>query len=156
VNSLLKERMMDAAAVADKLWQVGVRKTIVDAMTEIERLEGDIARIHGVLVEVQALQAPAVEKLASLLPLLRRLEQPTEEMRTAMEDETPYFCRRAIDKKCWEVGHCNNEDWRDVISDDQTILARHADEVDAMEHYGRLEFEWRYSQMMRVAGEQPL
>lgn len=156
MNPTLKERMMDAAAVADKLWQVGVRKTLVEAMDEIERLESEVKRMYDVLVELQALQEPAVEKLQSLLPLLRRLERPSEEMRSAMESDTPYFCRRSLDKKGWEIGHFNNVDWREAVSDDQTILAIHADKEDAHEHYDRLKFEWRYSEMLRVAGEQPL
>lgn len=79
---------------------------------------------------------------------------PTEAMRHAMEDETPYFCRRAIDKSCYEVGIRNNEDWRECISDDQTILATYRACDDANEHYDSLEFEWRYAQMIAAIESQ--
>ncbi|MDN7988975.1 hypothetical protein QZM97_02680 [Burkholderia orbicola] len=76
---------------------------------------------------------------------------PTEEMRLAMTQETPYFWRRSMDKSCYEVGIQTNDDWREVISDDQTILATFDDGDAAADHFDRLEFAWRYVRMLEAA-----
>ncbi|WP_431290438.1 hypothetical protein [Burkholderia cepacia] len=76
---------------------------------------------------------------------------PTEDMRLAMTQETPYFWRRAMDKSCYEVGVQTNDDWREVISDDQTILATFNDGDAAADHFDRLEFAWRYARMLEAA-----
>jgi hypothetical protein len=81
--------------------------------------------------------------------------KPTDAMRVAMEQETPYFCRRAMDKSCYEVGINVNDDWREVISEDQTILATFKDGDEARDEFERLEFAWRYARMMEVAHPAP-
>src|SRR6266705_3473128 len=127
MNPHLKHRMLSAAITADKLWQREVAKALTDGLAEIERM-------HALLAEVHQMQAPAVEKLQTLLPLLHRLEHPTAEMREAMEDETPYFCRRAIDKSGYEVGYMNNADWRICVSEDQVILYLFSTQVEAQDN----------------------
>jgi hypothetical protein len=78
-----------------------------------------------------------------------RLHHATNDaMRAILSDETPYFCRRAIDKSCYEVGRADNEDWREVISDEQTILSRHPTYEKARLAFDRLEFDWRYSALL--------
>ncbi len=146
MNPHLKQRMLSAAITADKLWQREVAKALTDGLAEIERM-------HALLAEVHRLQAPAVAKLQELLPLLHRLEHPTEEMREAMEGETPYFC--AIGKSGYEVGYTNNADWRICVSEDQVILHVFSTQVEAQDNYEGLRFQWRYSEMLRVAADQP-
>lgn len=88
--------------------------------------------------------------MSKILPLVS-----TDEMRQAMEGETPYFCRRALDKSCYVVGIRKNVDWADVISDDQEILETFPHEDLAHDKYGELEFQWRYAEMLRVAPTLP-
>ncbi|MBC8742010.1 hypothetical protein F6X40_36335 [Paraburkholderia sp. UCT31] len=79
---------------------------------------------------------------------------PTEEMRLAMQQPTPYFGRHSIDKSCYEVGIWTNEDWREVTSydkNDKTILATFKGDDEALDHYARLVFAWRYAAMFAAA-----
>jgi hypothetical protein len=46
--------------------------------------------------------------------------------------ETPYFCRRAVDKSLYEVGVRTNADWRHTVSDDESIIARYPDDKSAL------------------------
>ena len=108
-----------------------------------------LAQLRERLTRAGAPQAEAAQGVVDgwkLVPI-----DPTVEMRAALEDETPFFCRRALDKSCYEVGRAMNEDWRDVISDDQTILATFKDGDEAHDHFDSLEFAWRYKNMLAAA-----
>jgi len=145
----LKARMLDAAAVADKLWQHNVAKALTDGIAEIERL-------LSLLADVQQVQCTTVRNMETLLPFLRRLENPTQEMRAAMEGETPYNWRRNMDKTAYEVYFLDYPDWRDVVAEPQRIVFESKDREAVETHCAELQFAWRYSEMLRVAAEQPL
>lgn len=141
--------MLDAAVVADKLWQRDVAKAITAGIAEIERL-------HTLLLGLESTTKPLVAKMEQILPLLRRLENPTAEMRDAMEGETPYGCRRKMDKSGYEVYFLDYPDWRDVIAEPQRIVFESKDGDTAMDYFEQLRFAWRYNEMLRIAGDQPL
>ena len=137
----LKARMLDAAAVADKLWQRNIAKALTDGIAEIERL-------LGLLADVQQVQCTTVRNMETLLPFLRRLENPTQEMRAAMEGETPYVCQE-MDDDLFHVLYVDSNEKTEVVG-------TFTDRDDAWEAFRRLCFEWRYSEMLRIAAEQPM
>jgi len=138
----LKARMLDAAAVADKLWQRNIAKALTDGIAEIERL-------LGLLAQVQEVQRSTLKNMETLLPLLRRLENPTQEMMAAMTlGETPYVCQK-MDDDLYHVLHVDSAGKTDVVG-------TYSDRDDAWGAYHKLCFEWRYSEMLRVAAEQPM
>jgi hypothetical protein len=143
MNHELKMRMLNAAIDAAP----EESKVLSDAIKEIDRL-------HAVLMQVQDTYVAMQQQIKTVVPVLNRLSAPTTEMQYALESETPYFCRRALDKRGYEVGIRTNGDWRECISEDQTVLFTSKHEGEAEAHYEKLQFEWRYHEMMRVAGEQ--
>ena len=145
----LKARMLDAAAVADKLWQHNVAKALTDGIAEIERL-------LGLLAQTQEVQRTTVRNMETLLPFLRRLENPTPAMRAAMEGDTPYGWRRNLDKTAYEVYFLDYPDWRDVVAEPQRIVFESRNHQEVASHCAELQFAWRYSEMLRVAAEQPM
>lgn len=54
------------------------------------------------------------------------------------QDENPFFCRLAIDKSCYEVGKALNKDWRTTVSDEQKILSKYDNYIDA-----EYEYKWQ-------------
>jgi hypothetical protein len=149
MDAELKERLLDAAVTANKLWQRDIANAINAAVAEIERL-------HQVLYEQGQRAAEVSKAMLTVLPLLRRIEQPTEEMLDAMsQDETPFVCRRKMDKSGYEVVRADNVDWREVISDEQTVVFEgSSDESQAYCRSATL--HWRYGEMMRIANEQSI
>jgi hypothetical protein len=149
VDNELKTRLQDAATAADKMWQREMSKAIRDGVTEIERL-------HQLIYEQGQRSATVSQALLTTLPYLRRIEQPSEEMFAAMtQDETPLVCRRKLDKSAYEVVRMNNPDWKEAITDDQTVLFEGSYE-DAHAYYHRAAFTWRYSEMLHIAATQPI
>jgi hypothetical protein len=143
MNHELKMRLLNAAIDADEITQPDLAAVLSDAIKEIDRL-------HAVLAQVQSAYVPMIAQIESVVPIMRALDTPTEAMRLAMSSETPYFCRRSIDKRRYEVGIMNNEDWRECTSDDQTVIATYTKEYVAERHYDQLEFKWRYNEMMKA------
>jgi hypothetical protein len=141
MNEHLKVRMLDAALVADKLWQHNIAKAITDGVAEIERL-------LGVLAEVGAVQKRTVDSMQAVLPFLRRLENPTPEMLAAMSCKTPYFVCLA-EEGAWQVRH-TVEPAQDVIVSEYNLKR------DAVQRLSEMESEYHYSEMLRVAAGQPL
>jgi hypothetical protein len=140
VNHELKAKMLDAAILANKLWQRDMANTITAAIIEIDRL-------HLVLYEQGQRSAKVSEAMLTVLPFLRRVEQPTDEMFAAMcLGDTPYYVEPTPDD--WQV--------RYKVDDHVTVLSSHEREEDANSALHRAAFYWRYHQMLRVASEQPI
>ena len=138
----LKARMLDAAADADKLWQRNIAKALTDGIAEIERL-------LGLLADVQQVQRTTMKNMETLLPFLRRLENPTQEMRAAMTlGDTPYVCQE-MDGELFHVLYVDP-------AGKTAIIGTYSGRDDAWAAYHQVCFEWRYSEMLRVAAEQPL
>lgn len=147
MNVDLKARMLDAAVVADKLWQRNVAKALTDGIAEIERL-------HALLFELDKATKPIVEKMQGILPLLRRLEAPTPEMYAVLTGETPYGWRRKMDKSGYEVYFLDYPDWRTVIAEPQRTVFETKDGDEAADRCEQCAVEWRYHEMLRIAAEQ--
>jgi hypothetical protein len=138
MDTHLKVRLLDAAVVADAMYQRNMAKAISDGIAEIERL-------HGVMAELQKTYAHVAQQMKIVLPLLRRLERPTEEMRAAMTlGRVPVYVEYADGR--WEVRYEQDE----VVMVD----SYHETQEDANEQYHKCVFHWRYVEMLRVAAEQ--
>ena len=63
---------------------------------------------------------------------------------------TPFFFRRALDKSCFEVGRLLNDDWQDVMPDNDQIeiIATDLFEWEAKEHHAELVDGWRAGQVL--------
>ena len=83
-----------------------------------------------------------------VLPLLRRLEQPTEEMLAAMAADTPYFVVQDTNN-VWQVRRA-----ADPAAD--IIESWHGLRRDAMKEFHACERAWRYHNVLRVANEQAI
>jgi hypothetical protein len=146
VNANLKTRMLDAAVIADQLWQPAMAKAITDGIAEIERL-------LQVLYEQGQRSAEVSKAMLSVLPYLRRIEQPTEEMFAAMtQGETPYIVQAGAldDEGKWFVFYLPTPDADYVTAYSTTSRA------DALEKCDQLQTAWRYSEMLRIAATQPV
>lgn len=80
--------------------------------------------------------------------------EPTEAMRAAVSGPVPYNVRRNKlydDGRLYEVVRMDNEDWREVVSDDQTVMNRFANEKEAVALFDKLEFEFRYAAMLKAS-----
>lgn len=149
MNVELNAKLMEAAEAAFKMYQHDMAKTILLGVAEIERL-------HQVLHDQGQRSAEVAKSMLTVLPLLRRIEQPTEEMLAAMsQDETPFICRRKIDKSGYEVARMDNEDWRECISEEQTVVFEGSEDTcEAV--FLSVARRWRYGEMLRVANEQAI
>jgi hypothetical protein len=144
MNHELKMRMLNAAIDAAP----EESKVLSDAIKEIDRL-------HMVLVQVHDAMGVMEQKIGTVVPLLTRLSEPTESMLEAMSGEAPYIWRRKMDKSGYEVVYLgDNPDWRTVIAEPQVTVFETRDSAEATERCEKLQREWRYHEMMRVAGEQ--
>jgi hypothetical protein len=70
------------------------------------------------------------------------------------EKDTPFFCRRSIDKSCYEVGRQTNEDWRECISEDRIFIGRFATEEEAQAVYDEHRIKWMWDEICK-ANNQP-
>lgn len=141
MNTELKARLLDAAVTANKLWQRDMANAINAAVIEIERL-------HLVLYEQGTRSTQVSQAMLTVLPLLRRIEDPTEEMFAAMcLGDTPFVCRRKSDKSGYEVVRMD--------SNAQTVVFEGSEES-AQAFYHRVAFRWRYNEMLVVANSQPI
>jgi hypothetical protein len=138
----LKVRLLDAAVAADAMYQRNMAKTISDGIAEIERL-------HEVLAGLQKTSEHVAAKMESVLPLLRRLERPTEAMRAAMEGEAPYSVRTCDDGYRAEILY------QDPDTGEYSVAGQYASFEEAAAEYHRCRFYWQYSAMLQVASEQP-
>jgi hypothetical protein len=66
------------------------------------------------------------------------------------EKDTPFFCRRSIDKSCYEVGRQTNEDWRECISEDRIFLGTFATEEEAQSVYNEHRIKWIWSEILQA------
>ncbi len=149
MDNQLKARMMTAAVGADQIYQREWAKAITEGVAEIERL-------HQVMFDLGAKALETARVMQSVLPYLRRIEQPSEEMFVAMcQGETPFIERRKMDKSGYEVVRADNADWREVISSEQTVVFEGTFE-DAREFRARCEFYWRFNQMLQIAAKAPI
>lgn len=146
MDTHLKARLQDAAFTADSIYQRKMSDAIRDGIAEIERL-------HEVMAGLKVTTENVAAQMQTILPLLRRIEQPTDEMRAAMESDTPFVWRRKLDKNGYEVIRQNSPDWREVISDDITVVFE-GSAKDAEIYCAQCDFYCRYFEMLRVAGEQ--
>jgi hypothetical protein len=138
----LKVRLLDAAVAADAMYQRDMAKAISDGIAEIERL-------HVVLADLQKTSEHIAAQLESVLPLLRRLERPTEAMRAAMEGEPPYSVRTCDDGVSAEVLY------QDPDTGEYSVAGKYNSFEVAADEYHRCRFYWQYSAMLQVASEQP-
>lgn len=75
---------------------------------------------------------------------------PTPEMLAALDDDTPYIVRRALDKSCYEVVFNPSDEWRVVIPNDMQTLFQGAEHA-AHEEYDRRRRAWLYRAMLDAA-----
>jgi hypothetical protein len=94
--------------------------------------------------------------MQTVLPYLRRIEQPNEDMFEAMRAETPFVSRRKIDKSGYEVVRADNADWREVISGEERTVVFEGSKEDAEEFRDRCEFYWRFNEMLQIAAKHPI
>ena len=66
------------------------------------------------------------------------------------EKDTPFFCRRSIDKSCYEVGRQTNEDWRECISEDRIFIRTFATEEEAQSVYDEHRIKWMWSEILQA------
>jgi hypothetical protein len=145
----LKAKLLEAADLALKLWQTDMAKAILAANAEIDRL-------HQVLYEQGQRTARVSQAMLTVLPLLRRIEEPSEEMFAAMcLGRTPFIHRRKADKSGYEVVRMDSADWRSGVSEKQTVVFDGGDE-ESLTFYHRVTFRWRYNEMLCVANSQPI
>jgi len=148
MNHELKMRMLNAAIDADEKAQPGLSKVLSDAIKEIDRL-------HVVLAQVQAAFVGMEQQIRTVTPLLYHLAEPTAAMLEALHAEAPYVYRRKMDKSGYEVVYLGgNPDWRTVIAEPQVTVFESRDGTEAMSRCEHLKAEWRYHEMMCIAGEQ--
>jgi hypothetical protein len=69
------------------------------------------------------------------------------------EKDTPFFCRRSIDKSCYEVGRQTNEDWRECISEDRIFIGRFATEEEAQAVYDEHRIKWMWDEICKANDE---
>jgi hypothetical protein len=90
-------------------------------------------------------------------PRLVRLSSAALKVWLECEKDTPFFCRRSIDKSCYEVGRQTNEDWRECISEDRIFIGKFATEEKAQAVYDEHRIKWMWEEICRAnaAGDQP-
>lgn len=66
------------------------------------------------------------------------------------EKDTPFFCRRSIDKSRYEVGRQTNEDWRECISEDRILIGIFATEEEAISVYDSHRIKWMWSEILKA------
>jgi hypothetical protein len=90
-------------------------------------------------------------------PRLVRLSSAALKVWLECEKDTPFFCRRSIDKSCYEVGRQTNEDWRECISEDRIFIGRFATEEEAQAVYDEHRIKWMWEEICKAnaKGETP-
>jgi hypothetical protein len=83
---------------------------------------------------IGAVAAPAPQALTLT-------DEDWEKLFDVMHGETPYFYRRSLEKDCYEVGIRLNADWKEVISENQTVLLRFSSSADAQRAFDLLNFK---------------
>jgi hypothetical protein len=66
------------------------------------------------------------------------------------EKDNPFFCRRSIDKSCYEVGKQTNDDWRECISEDRIFLGKFATEEEAQSVYDEHRIKWMWEEICKA------
>jgi len=66
------------------------------------------------------------------------------------EKDTPFFCRRSIDKSGYEVGKQTNDDWRECISEDRIFFGRFATEEEAQAVYDEHRIKWMWEEICKA------
>lgn len=145
----LQERLMDSIGWANRIFNVKLATTLTEALAEIDKL-------GNLLIQIRETQAPALKQFAEIVPYFRRLENPSLEMRAALADETPYQWRRKNDKSGYEVVRMDNADWREVISDEQTVVFESLVSDEARGYCEQIQFSHRYAAMLQIAFSQPM
>lgn len=65
-----------------------------------------------------------------------------------LQTDTPYVWRRTLDKDAYEVIRADNEDWREVVSDERTVMLRTKSSARAEQTCRELEREWQAQQII--------
>jgi len=71
------------------------------------------------------------------------------------EKDTPFFCRRSIDKSCYEVGRQTNHDWRECISEDRIFIGAFATEEEAQAVYDEHRIKWMWAEILQANAKSP-
>lgn len=82
-------------------------------------------------------------------------ESPTDAMRDAFNDETPYLVRRNKmydDGRQYEIVRRDHPEWREVVAEPMTVIERFVTSDEAERAVAILEFEYRYAAMLKAAG----
>jgi hypothetical protein len=75
--------------------------------------------------------------------------EATEGMFEALlDDQTPFICRRKMDKSGYEIVEQKNPEWRDVVADPMDVVAEFYDSEEAWAEHARLEIKWKLRNML--------
>jgi len=89
------------------------------------------------------------------MSMVRVPEDPTDAMREAFNEETPYLVRRNKmydDGRQYEIIRRDHPEWREVVAEPMTVIERFVTSDEAENAVAILEFEYRYAAMLKAAG----
>lgn len=94
------------------------------------------------------------ESRRAAVAAITALREPTGAMLAPLDGETPFVARRNKMNDAgreYEVVEMTNDDWREVISDEQVIRGRFATQTEADALLEGLAREWRWSAVIDAA-----
>jgi hypothetical protein len=132
----------------------------VTAMSMRERIAQailkDLSDRRGIRHVLECVDDDVMQEIREALAdaVLSELLTPTKGMVEALiDDQTPFICRRKMDKSGYEIVEQKNPDWRDVVADPMEVVAEFYNSDEAWAEHARIEAKWKFHAAIQAAKE---
>lgn len=137
------------------VWTLRQRADTGDIILSTGEMAGQITAMNAAMNRDTANAAIDAYEAALAETHVRVPREPTEAMiRPLFEEEYPYILRRNKmydDGKIHEIVRQDHPDWREVVADPMTVIARYSNFDEAETHFTKLVYEYRYAAMLAAS-----
>lgn len=119
----------------------GLTQALAKVLKEVER--DNLVTRNGTLWSLCAKNTASARRQ---LPV----EPPSGVISVLQDKDSPFVARLSMDKSCYEVVEATNEDWRDVITEDQIVRCRKPTYREAEDERDSLVALWKYQRIKTI------